>query len=148
MYTVSEMASLLHIAPSTLRYYDREGLLPFVQRTDSGVRLFTETDMRWLKMISCLKSAGMSLKDIRFYIQMAMEGDATLAQREAMFVQQKEKLMQQMAELQQTLDVVEYKCWYYKTACEAGSESVMKSLNEEDFPEEFQKTRRYLNQTK
>ena len=74
IYTVSEMAKLLNIAPSTLRYYDREGLLPFVLRSKGGIRVFTDEDFRWLKMISCLKSAGMSFKDIRRYIEMAMEG--------------------------------------------------------------------------
>lgn len=144
IYTVSEMAKLLNIAPSTLRYYDRKGLLPFVQRSKGGIRVFTDEDFRWLKMISCLKSAGMSLKDIRRYIEMAMEGEETVDARLQMFIDQKEKLLAQMAELQKTLDVVEYKCWYYETAKEMGSEDVPKNMNEDDVPEEFRKTRRYL----
>ena len=144
IYTVSEMAKLLNIAPSTLRYYDREGLLPFVQRSKGGIRVFTDEDFRWLKMISCLKSAGMSLKGIRRYIEMAMEGEETVDARLQMFIDQKEKLLAQMAELQKTLDVVEYKCWYYETAKEMGSEDVPKNMNEDDVPEEFRKTRRYL----
>ena len=144
VYTVSEMAKLLNVPPSTLRFYDREGLLPFVQRSKSGIRVFTEEDFRWLKMISCLKSAGMSLKDIRRYIEMAMEGEETIDDRLQMFVEQKEKLQKQMAELQQTLDVVEYKCWYYETAKEAGSEDVPKNMLPEDVPEEFRATRQYL----
>ena len=95
-------------------------------------------------MISCLKSAGMSLKDIRRYIEMAMEGEETVDARLQMFIDQKEKLLAQMAELQKTLDVVEYKCWYYETAKEMGSEDVPKNMNEDDVPEEFRKTRRYL----
>ena len=58
------MAKLLNIPGSTLRYYDKEGLLPFVERSSGGIRMFQEKDYEWLKVISCLKKAGMSLKDI------------------------------------------------------------------------------------
>ena len=61
MYTVGEMAKLLNIPGSTLRYYDKEGLLPFVERSSGGIRMFQEKDYEWLKVISCLKKAGMSL---------------------------------------------------------------------------------------
>lgn len=96
MYTVGEMAKLLNIAPSTLRYYDREGLLPFVERSPGGIRVFTEKDMGWLKIISCLKSAGMSLKDIRRYMEMAMQGRETIDDRLKMFLDQRERILQQM----------------------------------------------------
>ena len=69
------MAKLLNIPGSTLRYYDKEGLLPFVERSSGGIRMFQEKDYEWLKVISCLKKAGMSLKDIREYINLAMQGD-------------------------------------------------------------------------
>ena len=78
MYTVGEMAKLLNIPGSTLRYYDKEGLLPFVERSSGGIRMFQEKDYEWLKVISCLKKAGMSLKDIREYINLAMQGDDTI----------------------------------------------------------------------
>ena len=55
MYTVGEMAKLLNIPGSTLRYYDKEGLLPFVERSSGGIRMFQEKDYEWLKVISCLK---------------------------------------------------------------------------------------------
>ena len=70
--TVGEMAKALGVAPSTLRYYDKEGLLPFVERSPGGIRLFRETDVEWLNVIGCLKSAGMSIGDIREYIRLAM----------------------------------------------------------------------------
>lgn len=144
VYTVSEMAKLLNVAPSTLRFYDREGLLPFVERSSGGTRIFTETDYRWLKIISCLKSAGMPLKDIRRYIEMAMQGDATIDQRLQMFHDQRQRLLDQMAELQQTLDVVDYKCWYYETAQAAGSEEVPKNTPDDQLPENFRAVRRRL----
>lgn len=144
VYTVSETAKLLDVAPSTLRYYDREGLLPFVERSSGGTRIFTETDLRWLKMIACLKSAGMPLKDIRRYIEMAMRGDETIDQRLQMFIDQRRCLQEQMRQLQQTLEVVEYKCWYYETARAAGSEEIPNQMTDDQLPERFRSVRQRL----
>ena len=111
VYTVGEMAKLLGVAASTLRYYDKEGLLPFVERSSGGIRMFRESDIEWLQVISCMKKAGMSIKDIRQYIEMALQGDDTIDLRLAMFRRQQEVLKQQMAELQHTMEMVDYKCW-------------------------------------
>ena len=67
-YTVGQMAKMLGLAGSTLRYYDKEGLLPFVERSSGGIRMFREKDYEWLQIIECLKKAGMSIKDIKKYI--------------------------------------------------------------------------------
>lgn len=137
LYTVSEVAKILNVAPSALRYYDREGLLPFVGRSSGGIRRFTETDLGWLKMISCLKSAGMPIKSIRRYVESAMRGDETLKERLEMIYEQRRSLLAQMEELRRTLDVVEYKCWYYETAVEAGTEACMNTLPPEAIPQRF-----------
>ena len=71
LYTVGEMAKVMHIPASTLRYYDQEGLLPFVERSSGGIRMFSEKDYEWLKVIECLKSSGLSIKEIRAFIDMA-----------------------------------------------------------------------------
>lgn len=144
-YTVSEAAKLLNVAPSALRYYDQEGLLPFVERTSGGSRVFTETDLRWLKMISCLKSAGMPIKTIRRYVESAMRGDETLEERLMMIYEQRRSLLAQMEELRRTLDVVEYKCWYYETALEAGSEAHMNTLPPEAIPPRFREVASQLH---
>lgn len=137
VYTVGEMARLLDIPSSTLRYYDKEGLLPFVERSSGGIRMFTEKDYEWLKVICCMKKAGMALRDIRKYIELAIEGDDTIEQRLVLFRNQREVLMNQMAELQQTLDTLDYKCWYYETALKAGSVGAVQSLPECEIPEKF-----------
>ena len=72
MYTIGQVSELFGLPISTLRYYDKEGLLPFVERSPGGIRLFRETDVEWLNVIGCLKSAGMSIGDIREYIRLAM----------------------------------------------------------------------------
>lgn len=72
-YTVGEMAKRLHVAPSTLRYYDKEGLLPFLERSSGGIRIFQDSDFEWLSIISCLKQTGMPIKDIKAFIDWCIE---------------------------------------------------------------------------
>ena len=144
-YTVGEMARRLGVPASTIRYYDKEGLLPFVGRSSGGIRMFQEKDYEWLKVISCLKKAGMSLKDIREYINLAMQGDDTIDERLALFEKQRKNLEAQMAELQHTMDVLNFKCWYYETAKKAGTTLVPQCMEAEEIPEEFQKIREELH---
>ena len=107
-YTVGEMAAMLDVPASTLRYYDKEGLLPFVARSSGGIRQFRDSDLEWLRIIGCMKKAGMSLKDIRQYIQLAMQGNDTIDARLALFRHQREVLEAQMRDLQHTMDMVDY----------------------------------------
>ena len=116
VYTVGEMARLLNVRASTLRYYDKEGLLPFVERSSGGIRMFKDSDYEWLQVIGCLKKAGMSIRDIRQYILLAMQGDSTIGDRLQMFYAQRERLLEQMEQLRQTLDTLNYKCWFYEQA--------------------------------
>ncbi len=144
VYTVGEMAKRMGVAASTLRYYDKEGLLPFVERSPGGIRLFRESDVEWLNVIGCLKSAGMSIGDIREYIRLAVQGDSTIEQRLALFKRQRETLLRQMAALQNTLDMLDYKCWFYEQAQAAGSIEAVKNLGEDALPERFHGVRRSL----
>ncbi len=145
VYTVGEMSKLLGIPSSTLRYYDKEGLLPFVERSPGGIRMFQEKDYEWLKIIECLKKAGMSIKDIKKYIELSLQGDETISERLQMFRDQRESLLAQMAALQQTLDVIDYKCWYYETAEQAGSLDALNNISPEDLPEQFRSVKRRLS---
>lgn len=140
VYTVGEIAKVLGVPASTLRYYDKEGLLPFVERSSGGVRLFQEKDFEWLRMIGCLKKAGMSLKNIREYIKLMLQGDDTIDERLALFQKQKKVLQAQMEELQLTMDTLDFKCWYYETAKKAGTVEVMQDVTMEDVPAELQPT--------
>ncbi len=144
IYTVGEMASLLGVPASTLRYYDKEGLLPFVERSGSGIRMFRDSDIQWLKIIGCMKKAGMSIKDIRQYIEMARAGDDTIETRLDMFEKQREILKSRIKELQHTLEIVEYKCWYYETAKSIGSTDAVRSMDDSDIPERFHEIREEL----
>ena len=77
-YTVGEIAKKLNIAPSALRYYDKEGLLPFIERSSGGIRIFREEDMDWLELIECMKRTGMPIKEIKHFIDCCVEGDSRI----------------------------------------------------------------------
>ena len=146
-YTVGEMAKMLDVPASTLRYYDKEGLLPFVARSSGGIRQFRDSDFEWLRVIGCMKKAGMPLKDIRQYIELAMQGNDTIDARLAMFRRQRQILEAQMAELQHTLQMVDYKCWYYETAQASGSIATPRDMPMDEVPAQFRAIRQELKKT-
>ena len=92
MYTIGQVSERFDLPVSTLRYYDKEGLLPFVERLPGGIRMFQDTDLEWLQITCCMKKAGMSIRDIRQYIEQAQRGDDTIVLRLAMFRRQREFL--------------------------------------------------------
>ncbi|MDF2858817.1 MAG: transcriptional regulator MerR family [Neobacillus sp.] len=138
-YTISEVSKKVHISPHTLRFYEKEGLLPFVERSAGGVRMFKDADFESLFIIECLKKTGMSIKDIRTFIDWCSEGDKTIDQRLNMFKEQQKRVTEQIAELQETLNAIKFKCWYYETAQAAGTCAVHDSLKPEDIPEDIRK---------
>ena len=146
LYTVGEMAKLLGVPTSTLRYYDKEGLLPFVERSEGGQRIFKEEDISWLRVIECMKKTGMPLKDIKLFIEMIMEGDHTIPERLEIIKKQRDAVRRQLEDVQNTLDVIEFKCWYYEKANEAVSTSVPKEMSDDELPPRFAEIRRKLQQ--
>lgn len=145
VYTIGKMAELLGVAPSTLRYYDKEGLLPFVERSNGGIRIFKESDYEWLKIIECLKKTGMMLKDIRKFVLLAMQGDDTIDERLSLVIEQQSAVEKQIKTLLETLETLKFKRWYYETAQKEGTTERLKNLPTEDFPEEYRETRRRLH---
>lgn len=144
LYTIGEMAKRLGVAPSTLRYYDKEGLLPFVERSGGGIRMFKEADFEWLQVIECLKKTGMRLADIKRFVEMSMQGDDTIDERLSLIIKQKEAVKAQIDDLSKTLKALEFKEWYYKTAKEAGTTSVPRNMTSDELPEEYREVRKAL----
>jgi len=136
-YTIGEMAEKLKVAPSTLRYYDKEGLLPFVERSSGGIRMFNEKDFMWLTTIECLKKAGLPIKEIKIFIDWCMEGDSTIEQRLTLMEEQRRIVQAQISQMQDTLAVLDYKCWYYEKAKEAGTCAIHDTLTNENIPPQF-----------
>ncbi|HAX72241.1 MAG TPA: MerR family transcriptional regulator [Firmicutes bacterium] len=137
-YSIGEMAKLIGIAPSTLRYYDKEGLLPFLERSKSGTRVFNDTDYEFLKIVECLKTSGLPIKDIKEFISFVLKGDETIDDRLQLFHKQKQVLEKQMADLQETLDTINFKCWYYETAKTLGSTEAVEQLIKNELPADLQ----------
>ena len=137
LYTVGEIAKKIGVAPSTLRYYDKEGLLPFVERSGGGIRMFKDADLEWLSIIECLKKTGMPIKEIKKFIDWCSEGDSTIEKRLELIDSQRDALLRKMEDLQKNLKILDYKHWYYETAKKAGTCDVHKTMKEEDIPERF-----------
>ena len=123
----------MNLSVSTIRYYDKERLLPFIERTESGYRIFLESDVKMLEIIECLKHTGMSIKDIKAFSNWVKDGDYSLEQRYEMFLERKKVVEAQIQELQKSLDLINHKCWYYKTALEAGTENIHKNKSCHDY---------------
>ena len=133
-YSIGAAAEMLGVAPSTIRYYDKEGLLPNIGRNAGGLRVFEQHDIESLRMIECLKRTGMSIKDIGRFMEWCGQGDETLEERLNMFHERKAAVEEQMARLQDTLEVIEYKCWYYETAMAAGTEQAPRTMPLDKMP--------------
>lgn len=126
-YSISEVAKKMNVTIYTLRYYDKEGLMPYVERTPNGTRLFKDSDLETLRIVECLKSTGMPIKDIKNFIDWCSQGDSTLQQRYDLFMERKTAVEAQMDELKKAMKLIEHKCWYYKTSLDAGTEDIHKN---------------------
>ncbi|WP_435308133.1 MerR family transcriptional regulator [Sebaldella termitidis] len=144
-YSIGEISKMMNVAPSTLRYYEKEGLLPFIKRSESGIRVFGESDFGWFSIIHCLKQAGMSIKDIKKYMDMIAEGDSSIGERLDIFEKQRAKVERQIKELNQIREVLEYKCWYYETTEEIGSVDAVENMKTEDMPDKYARIKEKLS---
>lgn len=124
-YSISQVAKMMGVTPSTLRYYDQEGLLPHIKRVN-GIRFFEDEDFRWLRVLKCLKNTNMPIKKIRKYVELAQQGDETLEERYQLILEQKQNILHQIQEYQYYLQEIEYKEWYYQQAIAIGSENDIK----------------------
>lgn len=145
LYTVGEMAKILGVPASTLRYYDKEGLLPFVERSSGGIRMFTEKDYEWLKVIECLKKSGLSIKEMKSFIDMVGRGDDSLRSRFELFRSRRDAVRKQIENLKETLGLLEFKCWYYEQSMQEGTEERVRSLSVDEIPEEYRDIRKKIS---
>lgn len=143
-YSIKEISKITGLPASTLRYYDKQGLLPSLKRNANNVRVFEDEDIQGLKLIDCLKRSGLSIKDIKKFMDAVTQGDKSLKTRLDIFKRRRAFLERELEDLQEVLGVMEYKCWYYETACAAGTEDVMKNLKPSDVPEKFREAREKL----
>lgn len=147
-YTIGKVSELTGLSSYTLRYYEKEGLLPFVTRDESGIRIFQDSDLAWLSMIECLKQSGLPIKEIALYISWFREGDSTLDERLEMFRNRQKVVEAEIAKMNTILNKIKFKVKLYEEAVKLGSldnastlpkiEKMKKELF--DAPEDFDKT--------
>ena len=138
MYTIGQISEMFKIPISTLRYYDKEGLFPNIQRA-SGIRKFNDKEIEALRVIECLKKSGLEIKDIKQFMLWCVEGSCTYAKRKELFVRQKEVVEKEIKKMNAVLDMLKFKCWYYEQAINDGNEERLRNLKPQDMPKHIQK---------
>ena len=113
MYSIQEVSKRTGLTAHTLRYYEKEGLLSGVERTQGGFRQYTDEDLERLGLICCLKNTGMSIQEIARFVQLTHEGDHTLEERVELLRAHRERVLGRMAEMQKHLDKVTWKLNFF-----------------------------------
>ena len=114
MYTIKEVADKMEISEHTLRFWAKSGFFPFLKRNHNNIRLFSDSDLDWVKIVKCLRSVGTENKAIKKYIDLCIIGDSTIPERYEIIKTTKNKALQQMEELKKQLEILDYKENFYQ----------------------------------
>lgn len=113
MYTMKEVSKQVGISYETLKYYCKEGLVPNVKRDKNNYRIFDEKNVAWLKGLQCLKKCGMSIKDMKLYMNYCLQGPSTIPERKGMLNKSKEALLNQIKEINECINFIDNKQAFY-----------------------------------
>ena len=138
MYTIGQVSEMFGIPVSTLRYYDKEGLFPHLERK-GNIRYFSDNELEALRIIDCLKKSGLEIKDIKQFFVWVTEGADSYSKRKDLFEARKSAVEAEIKSLQKTLALLKFKCWYYETAIADGGEEGINALLPDKLPEDIQK---------
>lgn len=112
-YSIKEVSKKYNLSTYTLRYYEREGLLPTVQRNENNKRFYTDIDLGWIEMICCMRATGMSISYIKNYIDLCVKGNDTLSERRKIMLGQREIIKEHLKKYTDLLELVDMKLDYY-----------------------------------
>lgn len=112
-YSIGQVSKKTGITTYTIRYYEKEGVLPYVKRNEKGIREFSDDDIFWIDLISCLRETGMSIKDIKHIVDLSLEGEHTVDQRKIILQDHKKKILTKIEELQDITCKIDKKLKYY-----------------------------------
>ncbi len=118
-YSIKQVAERTRLKEHVLRYYEKEGLLPSVGRSQSGMRRYSEDDLEWLGLICCLKNTGMSIKQIRAFVELSVRGEETLRQRCDLLLEHKRSVEAEIAQMRRHLEKVAHKIAFFTAQYEA-----------------------------
>ena len=130
MYSAKEAAEMTGLTTATLRYYEKEQLLPAIERTEQRYRQYSDTDIEWIKMVQCLRMANVPIRSIREYILLLTQGGKTISQRRLMVQKYIDDLHSQMANLQNALALTEKKLAFYEELLRSPSAQDLTYLEE------------------
>lgn len=136
-YTIGQVSEMYQIPISTLRYYDKEGLFPDMERS-SGIRRFTDRELEALRVIECLKKSGLEIRDIKQFMEWCSQGSSTYPQRRELFSRQKDRVEQEIRRMERVLDMLRFKCWYYDQAIADGNEDRLNQMLPDKLPADIQ----------
>ena len=111
--TIAEVSKKYNLTQDTIRYYEKEGLIPTVPRTESGIRNFDEESCNWIEFIKCMRNAGLEIEVLKEYVKLFREGKSTVAKRKELLEKQREKLLQKQRNISETLERLNYKINLY-----------------------------------
>lgn len=114
-YSIGKVAEAVGLTTYTLRYYEKEGLLPPIQRNEKGIRVFNEDDIYWIDFINCMRETGMPLQEIKYIVDLSLEGEHTILERKKLLKEHKKKVENQMKELQKYIEKIDKKLEWYDT---------------------------------
>ncbi|MCX4275467.1 MAG: MerR family transcriptional regulator [Candidatus Gastranaerophilales bacterium] len=124
---ISEVSKKYDISPDTLRYYEKEGLLPNVKKNASGIREYSEADCGWVEFIKCMRGAGLSIEVLARYIELFYKGDSTKEERKNILIEERAKLIEKRDTIQATIERLDYKIKVYdKTMVQKEKELLQK----------------------
>ena len=127
--TIAEVSKKVNLSADTLRYYERIGLIPEVNRTESGMRNYTEEDLGWIEFSKCMRNAGMSIEALIEYIKLYKKGDVTLEARKQLLISQKDVIKERLEEIQNTFDRINYKIKNYEKLLVEREKDLLKKKN-------------------
>ena len=114
MYTIKQIAEKTKLSEHTIRYYDREGLIPLITRTKSGIRQFSEDDLEWINFICCLRYSSMPLLEIKEFMQLCLKGKNSLEERKVLLEKHRARILEQISSLDNSLNIINFKIDHYK----------------------------------
>ena len=118
--TIKEVCEKTGLTQDTLRYYEKVGMIPKVERSSGGIRNYSDDDLGWIELAKCMRSAGLPVEVMVEYLKLYFEGDETFAQRLALLKNQMDVLIQQQAAIQETINRLAYKIERYENAVKTG----------------------------
>ena len=113
MYSIQDVSKKTGLTAHTLRYYEKEGLIPGVERSQGGFRQYTDEDLERLGLICCLKNTGMSIQEIARFVKLTHEGEHTLEERVELLRAHREQVLERIAEMQKHLEKVTWKLNFF-----------------------------------